>query len=378
VNKMALSIPPRRRGVSVRRIRRTTRFALACESLESRQLLSLGNSGLVAAGIPPLSTAQAQFAAPPIFSSFGNTGFSPGQFGTFAAQNQSPIIVIVVGVLPFSFNGGSNFAPTSSTGLGGNGSAIGTLAGNSGNSGNNNSGNTLTSGPVSTSVPSITPLNPNLASSTNTPGGPPVQLIPPPLPPLVVHLTASTAPATNQSNSTFLSVADEQPPAITHFGQGAESEMRRVIAERIERETMSNSLIDFVAPYRVIDPAPPQAVDPAQPGVGEKAPAADPAPTPASVRPLPPISNPDIDAALDMTDARILTRSGDHAASRSDEQVDNGNTHWSLSALFGAAAVATGGYHLVLRESDRVRGRSIPRWVGAERPTKRKTGVPSR
>ena len=32
----------------------------------------------------------------------------------------------------------------------------------------------------------------------------------------------------------------------------------------------------------------------------------------------------------------------------------------------------------MLRESDRFRGRSIPRWVGAERPTKGKTGVPSR
>jgi hypothetical protein len=374
VSKMALSTPPRRLAVSIRRTRRTTRFALACESLESRQLLSVGNTGLVSAAVPALSAAQAHFAAPPIFSSFGTSGFSSGQFGTFAAVNQSPIIVFaVVGIVPISFNGGSIQAPTSS-GLGGSGSELGALTGNSGNSGNNTSGNTLTSGAVSTSGPSITPLNPSVTSSTNTPGGPPVIVVPPPLPPLVVHLTASTAPATNQSNTALLSIADEPPSAITHFGQGAELEIRRVVTEKIDRETTGNSLIDFVEPYRAIDPAEAQRVDPAQPGAGEKAPPLDP----VNVRPLPAISDPDIDAALDLTDGRILTRSRDHAASRPDDHFDQGNTHWSLSALFGVAAVATGGYHLVLRETDRFRGRSIPRWAGAERPTKRKSGVPSR
>ena len=67
MSTMALSTPPRRLAVSVRRTRRTTRFALACESLESRQLLSVGNTGLVSAAVPALSAAQAQFAAPPFF-----------------------------------------------------------------------------------------------------------------------------------------------------------------------------------------------------------------------------------------------------------------------------------------------------------------------
>src|SRR6202035_3854710 len=103
-----------------------------------------------------------------------------------------------------SFNSGSIFAPTSSTGLGDSGTGIGALTGSTGNTGNYSSGNTLTSG--STSRLSITPLNPNVTSSTNTPGAPPVLLIPPPLPPPVIHLTASTAPATNQSNTTLLSI----------------------------------------------------------------------------------------------------------------------------------------------------------------------------
>jgi hypothetical protein len=375
VSTMAQSTPPRRPSVSVRRTRRTTRFALACESLESRQLLSVGNTGLVPAAVPALGVPHVQVAAaPPNFSSIGTTGLSPGQVGALSAVNQSSIVIVVVGINPFSFNSTSIFVPTTATALGGNGSGMGALTDNSSN---NSTGTTLTSNAVTPSEQSITPLNPNVTSSTNTPGGPPVFLVPPPLPPLVVHLTASTVPATNQSNSTALSLADEQPPQITHFGQGGESEILPAVTGQIKVESASNSLIDFVEPYRAVDPVPAQGVDPAQPGAGEKAPA--PAPDPANARPLPPISDPDIDAALDLTDARILTRSSDDAAPRSDDNVDRGNnTHWSLSALFGAAAVATGGYHLVLRESDRLRGRSIPRWAGAERPTKRKSTVPSR
>jgi hypothetical protein len=374
VSKMAPSTPLRRPNVSVRRPRRTRRFALACESLESRQLLSVGNTGLVSAAVPALSAAQAQFAAPPVFSSLATNGLSSGQFAALSAVNQSPIIVVVFGVVPFSFSGGSNLAQTSSSGQGGSGSGIGTLNGLTSNSGNSTSGITLTSG--SATSQSITPLNPTVTSSTNTPGGPPVILVPPPLPPVVVHLTASTPPATNQSNSTLLSIADEQPPSITHFGQGADTEIRHAVTDQVKTKSTSNSLLDFVEPYRPVDPGPVEEVNPAQPGAGEKAPA--PAPDPANVRPLPAISDPDIDSALDLTDARILTRSRDDAASRSDDHVDQGNTHWSLSALFGVAAVATGGYHLVLREADRFRGRWIPRWAGADRPTKRKSRVPSR
>jgi hypothetical protein len=380
---IALATPPRRVGTSVRRTRRTRRFALACEALESRQLLSVGSTGLVAAAMPALTANQAQLAAPPSFSSFGITSFSPGQMGTFAAPNQTPVIVGAFGAISFSFNDGSVDAPIVFTGFGSSGSGIGTLAGITGNGGNNTVGNMLTTGALSPSPSetiSVTPLNPNVTANMNPPGGPPVlltpvQLVPGPLPPLV-HLSPSTLPATNLIDTTFLSFFDELPPSHTHVGQGAGSETRDLVTEKVEAEPPSNSLLDFVEPYRVVVPAPAQPVDPAQPGAGDKAPA--PAPDPANVRPLPAISDPDIDAALDFTDARVLTPSRDHAAARPDDQVAQGNTHWSLSALFGIAAVATGGYHLVLRETDRFRGRSIPRWAGAERPTKRKSRVPSR
>jgi hypothetical protein len=376
----ALTTPPRRVGTSVRRTRRTRRFALACEALESRQLLSVGSTGLVAAAMPTLAANQAQLAAPPSFSSFGITSFSSGQMGTFGAPNQAPVIVGAFGAISFSFNDGSVDAPVVFTGFGSSGSGIGTLAGITGNGGNSTVGNMPTTGALSpTETISVTPLNPNVTANMNPPGGPPVllvpvQLVPPSSPPLVVHLSPSSLPATNLIDTTFTSFFDELPPSHTHVGQGAGSETRDLVTEKVEAEPPSNSLLDFVEPYRVVVPAPAQPVDPAQPGADDKA----PAPDPANVRPLPAISDPDIDAALDFTDVRILTPSRDHAASRPDDQVAHGNTHWSLSALFGIAAVATGGYHLVLRETDRFRGRSIPRWAGAERPTKRKSRVPSR
>ena len=159
---------------------------------------------------------------------------------------------------------------------------------------------------------------------------------------------------------------------MTRFGQSDMFNGQRVFTEKLDITAGSSSLIDFVEPF---GPVPPVEAPQAQPAPqGEQA----PAPDDAQIRPLPPISDPDVDAALDMTDGRILTRSRDAGSSEADDQLSSTNTSWSFSAIFGAAAVASAGYHLAIREADRFRGRWIPRWVGAERPTKRKTGSPSR
>jgi hypothetical protein len=73
-----------------------------------------------------------------------------------------------------------------------------------------------------------------------------------------------------------------------------------------------------------------------------------------------------------------LTRTHDGQDSQTDDELSSTNTSWSFSALFGAAVVAAGGYHLAMRERDRFQGRSIPRWMGAERPNKRKLAPPTR
>jgi hypothetical protein len=355
-----LSLPSRRRSDSVRRARKTRRFALNCESLESRQLLSIGQTGLAAGILVNPSVASSQLSIPATVSNFNPPSYLNAeiQFGTFGGLNSVQVVF---------FGSGPLFAPTPTpSSSGGSSFSLGTLGGNSG-SGNSQTGLTFTSG-----TSSITALNPGATSITNTNSpGSVVFVVPPPLAPLPVHLGASTAPTTAQSNSTFISNLDELPQ-ITHFGQADDFAGHRLFMENPAAKPQSASFIDYVEPFRVIAPAAPAAQPLPQ---GNQA----PAPDAAQPRALPAISDPDIDAALDLTDARVLTRSRDGGDSRpADEQLSHTNTSWSFSAIFGAAAIATAGYHLVMREADRVRGRWIPRWAGAERPTKRKVGSPPR
>ncbi len=287
------------------------------------------------------------------------------EFGTLAGVTQLQIIVFGAGgIFSQSLGTGPIFSPTPTSPFGGSGLELGSV---SGIVGANNAaiGNGAT-GVIFPTTALITPLNPNLTSSTNTPGGPPAILVVVPLAPLVIHLSPSAAPATNQSNSTLISNLDEQPPSTTHFGQGDEFDGQQVFLEKIDVKPRSPSLIDDVEPFR--------AVAPDEVPQGQAAPQGDQAPAPdgAKTRPLPPISDPNLDAALDLTDARVLTRSGETDASEPDDQFSSNNTSWSFSAILGAVAVATGGYNLALREADRFRGRWIPRWAGAERPAKRK------
>jgi hypothetical protein len=365
VNTPNPSLPLRRRSASTRRIRRTTRFALQCEPLESRQLLSVGQTSLAVGVLVNPSVASSQLSIPAIVSNFDPNAFLgiEIEFGAFGGLNQ--IQIAFLGTSPV-------FAPTSTSSFGGSGSGfgLGTLTGISDNSGGGNSqaGQALNSGTTSTLL--ITPLNPNVTSSMNTPGGPPVILVPPPLAPLPVHLGASTLPATNLSDSTLISLLDERPTSVTHFGQADTFEGQRVFMERIDVTPPSSSLIDDIEPFRPIAPVGAPEVQPAPPG--------EQAPDATTIRPLPAISDPNIDAALDLTDARVLTRSHDADATQADDQLSSNNTSWSFSAIFGAATIAAGGYHLAMREADRFRGRWIPRWLGAERPNKRKTGLPPR
>jgi hypothetical protein len=159
---------------------------------------------------------------------------------------------------------------------------------------------------------------------------------------------------------------------MTHFGQADSFAGRRLFLESLYFQPPSSSLIDDIEPFA---PKAPIEVPAAQPVPQNGQPQA---PDAAPVRLLPAISDPNVDAALDLTDMRVLTRSRDGDDAQPDEQFSSTNTSWSFSAIFGAAAVATGGYHLVMREADRFKGRSIPRWVGAERPTRRKGGTPTR
>ena len=187
--------------------RRATRFALNCELLESRQLLSIGQPGLasglllnsplvsgqpsvpvaVASFTPAISNVSTGFSVQIIFATMGNLNFEIAFFGGGQLFSPTPG--------PSFASGGGGSSP------GGGGFSLGTLPGSLGNSGTgslgitgNGTGQTgfgLNLGSTSTS--SITPLNPAATSILNTPGSP-VYVVPPPLAALAVHLGSSTGP----------------------------------------------------------------------------------------------------------------------------------------------------------------------------------------
>ena len=376
---------PAVRRASMRQPRRAMRFALQCELLESRQLLSIGQPGLASGLLLSSPFAGGHLSVPAAVSNFASTssnvssnasGFSVQiVFASFGGLNLE--IAFFGGGQLFSPTPGPSFSPAGGgSSSGGSGFSLGTLPGSLGNSGTGSlgitgdgTGQTGFGLNLGSSTASITPLNPAASSILNTPGAP-VYVVPPPLAALAVHLGASTAPATAISNSTLISNLDEQPP-ITHFGQGDIVDGRRFFTQTIQIAPETSSLTDYIEPYRVVVPA---AAPEGQAPQGEQA----PAPATPKAPLLPPVTDPNIDDALDFTDDRVLTRSRDGDLSQSADEFSHSNTSWSFSAIFGAAAVATGGYHLVLREADRMRGRWIPRWSGSERPFKRRTGSPPR
>jgi len=203
-------------------------------------------------------------------------------------------------------------------------------------------GSSSSSSSSSTSSISITALNPSSTSSTTTPTVAPVYIVPPPLPPLVIHLGASVSPVTTQAVLSPLAVQEEQPASITRFGQSSETELDKLFKPQVGPRQDAPPLIDDVEPF--------QPLGPADAPKGER----DLGPGPRGDWP-----------------SRVLTEPGSGAvlelAGRSTPAEDRGNgtpPAGGFSTLFGAAMVAAGGYHLALRWSDRFRGRSASRWAG--------------
>ena len=95
MNTPTLSFPLRRTGASMRRTRRTTRFALHCEPLESRQLLSVGQSGFAASAVLNAAITAAQIPVPAQVSNPPQASFSviDVEFGSLSGVIQLQIIV---------------------------------------------------------------------------------------------------------------------------------------------------------------------------------------------------------------------------------------------------------------------------------------------
>lgn len=388
MNTLSLSQTSRISLSKPRRSRPITRLPLHCETLESRQLLSVGQGALTAAALPNFTvpmTAPVVFALPA--SSYLNITI---EFGSFAGLNQFQINLSSASNLSSSFGGSQFFGPAPTFGAAASGissnpvsSPIGTTVGAA--STGASTGNLLT--PLGTTLTpnlAITPLNPAATSFTTAETSTPAYVVPPPLQAPAMHLTASSAPVTNINSSTAISAVDEQPTSITHFGQGPHYERRPLLLEADRNPEETPSVIDFVEPRRAgvvpgagVQPvAPADGANPAAPTGGKAEPGkpADGERAPDGKRPMAPPqpTDDDLSGLSTLIHGGATASSNDTSESAATMHTAEPYYSWSLSTVFGATVVAVGGYHLVIRDRDRQQGRWIPRWVGAERPTKSK------
>jgi hypothetical protein len=201
----------------------------------------------------------------------------------------------------------------------------------------------------STTTISITPLNPSL-TATPAPGSlTPVFVVPPPLPAPVIHLGPSVSPVTEQAVFSPLSAQDELPTSLTHFGQAFETELQRFLKARLSPKADATPLIDVVEPFQPLGPA--------------EAPRGEPAPTPVTrgawLSRL--LAEPGVGGVLALTDRNQLPGAFGGRSAYAKDWRDATPPSWGLSTLFGATAVAAGGYHLAIREADRFRRRWLRR-----------------
>ena len=163
---------------------------------------------------------------------------------------------------------------------------------------------------------------------------------------------------------------EELPTSLPHFGQGSDTDWRKLFFKPIEvrrrpcRLSISSSRSSPLHALRL-----PKL---SRPGMATK----PRRPAAMRIRRLPVLSELNVDALLDLTDGGLTSKSPDDSSSRANDGSERADYSWNLRAVFGAV-VAVGGYHLAIREPDRSSGRGVPRWSGAERPTKRKSGFPS-
>jgi hypothetical protein len=379
--------------------RRTRRFALCCELLESRQLLSVGQASLSAGAAMNLSIATPQTSVPAAVAVSVPSGLSNNTEFGFATSGSLSSTGSLGAANPTNSANASIFTEANV-----NGSSV--------NSGDNAPGLALDSNLA------VSPLNPNntsIAESTRELEPDQTNFIIPP-PTLIVasvQLGGSSSPATaisagsNTTNSSAITLA--LPAQPTSAGQLSPSQ----IIQRGSVSLEGLSVIEQPEPGpQILEPAPApvpaEAPNPdAQPdptvnpptnqppapvngpeGQPQPAPPATDTPSQAEQRAttpddtkaqtLPVTHESEVDAGLDSTNARPSTRLRADKVVYADDKLAASDTSRSFSVVFGAVTVAMGGYNFAAREANRFKGRWTPRWVGIERPIKTKKGSRSR
>ncbi len=338
------------------RLDRARRRVLFCaESLESRQLLSVA---AVQGAIAPALHAPAAIG-PAISSPAANAGASASSFG-------SGSVVEVIFQFNPSFNGGMAshgfvetiflIAEAPSLGTGVSSAAAGGSGGSSSSASPIGDATGIGSGETSGNT-SITPLTATVLAGANANGHATIAIVVT-TQPVVANFSSSTIPVTTQAILVTAAV-EQQPLAPPALGQGFESGQTQGVDPRtgelfklpdapVRVEPMAPA-IDVIEPYRpAADQAP--AALPVQP---DEAP---PAPIPAI--PALPIEGLPIEPAFvsgrdDAPEFPVLSP-------RNESRTETETPSLSMAAIIGTAAVAGGGYHLVLGRSNRFNQRWIP------------------
>jgi hypothetical protein len=388
----AIPVPNRRWTTCRHGKRPTIRPGLRCDLLESRQLLSIGQSGAAALVPPSPDVPLAQVSSPLVAS---NVNTSVSSEASIANQNQ------------LSTAGGADSAQvgllitnpaTATAGL------IATTATLTTNPQSNVLGanSTLTNLSVSVLNPADTSTE---AAIIDTQVDSDAFLVPSATDLLDDHLgkvfdpaatfsgmrgagssSGSQGPGSQGSSSSAFSSG---PSAVSNFGRSAPpgfkiSTLSSPSGESGEPVQPGAGIpaAQPAAPTTVPQPAQPAgktpepapAPQPAQPA--GKAPEPAPAPQPAppdgkpaaspspdqSGEPIPaqapqfsPVGRRDIDAVLELTDVRALTRSREGNMAQLDDLLTRADTSQRLVACFAAAMVAWGGYRRMMHNDDRNR-----------------------
>jgi hypothetical protein len=217
-----------------------------------------------------------------------------------------------------------------------------------------NTTNTLSS--TSTSTISITALNPTGTPTSGRPALAPVIIVPAPAPPVVLHLGSSSAPVLAQMIHSAIEQQAEQPTSLTHFGQALETELQKMLKLPTSAEPEAPALIDVVEPFQPLNPADAPKGENTQGPVGGW-----------QTQGLSPFA---VDSLIEASNGGLFPLASLDLFSRAKRCLGETKA-WEFSTLFGAVAVATGGFHLAMRESCRFKTRWLPGRAASTFPTKR-------
>lgn len=370
-----------RDALRARRTGRPRHFAPTCDFLETRQLLSVAafHAGPTVGALPVALVVHPVVSAPT--STIGGTpagqitfdvpvaGNGAGQTTVNIEVSYEPSIVLNLesvgapyglGAVP-SFSQPVGFGPQANDSAGAlgasldagsahgsaSGSSIGVIVVNPGTTGLLNSSTGATPSPNSP----ITPITPTILATYSYNGRSVIVAIVVPQVP-VANFGPSSVPVTTQAILATVAL-EEVPTPSTHFGQGSTDVSPALPHIRpIEAESPGPAGIDVIEPFQL--------------DVPQDAPEAEAAAPPVIARAQQPrrvIPEPAFDLAMELAESDRLIGLPLMTSGDSEGRTEDSRATWTPSAtMFGAAAVAIGGYQIALRQSDRSRsrGRAVP------------------